>query len=181
MGQIGRSTDPATAENRDDVAGSECASFRYCNPGAQYPSARAARFGQTGYGIIGGGHKIARFPSPVNGAASNFDLLSRSYVGMRIGEAGTKWTGANGFGVPGYDPNAILIKEMVDDSVQAIALLKAERCVRNSIRFADMSGLTVAWVVVSAIGLTYATLATAYSLPLPLPNDVIRSIEAPAV
>src|SRR5437016_1643528 len=125
MGQIGRSTDPSTADNRDDVAGSECASFRYCNPGAQYPSARAARFGQTGYGIIGGGHKIARFPSPVNGAASNFDLLSRSYVGMRIGEAGTKWTGANGFGVPGYDPNAILIKEMVDDSVQAIALLKA--------------------------------------------------------
>ena len=27
--------------------------------------------------------------------------------------------------MPGYDPNAILIKEMVDDSVQAIALLKA--------------------------------------------------------
>ena len=81
MGQIGRSTDPSTADNRDDVAGSECASFRYCNPGAQYPSARAARFGQTGYGIIGGSHKIARFPSPVNGAASNLDLLSRSYVG----------------------------------------------------------------------------------------------------
>lgn len=125
MGQIGRSTDPSTTDNRDDVTGSECASFRYCNPGAQYPSARAARFGQTGYGIIGGNHKIARFPSPVNGAASNFDLLSRSYVGMRIGEAGTKWTGAHGFGVPGYDPNAILTKEMVDDPVQAIALLKA--------------------------------------------------------
>jgi hypothetical protein len=75
MGQIGRSTDPSTADNRDDVAGSEVASFRYNNPGAQYPSARAARFGQTGYGIIGGGHKIARFPSPVNGAASNFDPL----------------------------------------------------------------------------------------------------------
>ncbi|ANW04550.1 peptidoglycan-binding domain-containing protein [Bradyrhizobium icense] len=125
MAQIGRSTDPSTADNRDDVAGSEVASFRYNNPGAQYPSARAARFGQTGYGIIGGGHKIARFPSPVNGAASNFDLLSRSYVGMRIGEAGTKWTGAHGFGVPGYNPNAILTKEMVDDPVQAIALLKA--------------------------------------------------------
>ncbi|MBN8991192.1 MAG: peptidoglycan-binding protein [Rhizobiales bacterium] len=124
-GQIGRSTDPSTANNRDDVGGTECASFRYFNPGAQYPSARAARFGQTGYGIIGGNHKIARFPSPVNGAASNFDLLSRSYVGMRIGEAGTKWTGANGFGVPGYDPNAMLTKDMVDDVVKAIALLKA--------------------------------------------------------
>ena len=124
-GQIGRSTDPSTAENRDDVGGGEVASFRYNNPGAQYPSARAARFGQTGYGMIGGNHKIARFPSPVNGAASNFDLLSRSYVGMKIGEAGVKWTGANGFGVPGYDPNATLTKEIVDDRVQAIALLKA--------------------------------------------------------
>ncbi|MGB8397518.1 peptidoglycan-binding domain-containing protein [Bradyrhizobium sp.] len=123
--QIGRSTDPSTAEHRDDVAGPEVASFRYNNPGAQYPSARSARFGQTGYGIIGGNHKIARFPSPVNGAASNFDLLSRSYVGMKIGEAGTKWTGAHGFGVPGYDPNATLTKEMVDDPVQAIPLLKA--------------------------------------------------------
>lgn len=75
--------------------------------------------------MIGGSHKIARFPSPVNGAASNFDLLSRSYVGMKIGEAGVKWTGANGFGVPGYNPNATLTKEMVDDPVQAIALLKA--------------------------------------------------------
>src|SRR5690242_1716174 len=83
-GQIGRSTDPSTADHRDDVGGNEVASFRYFNPGAQYPSARAARFGQTGYGIIGGGHKIARFPSPVNGAASNFDLLSRNYVGKQI-------------------------------------------------------------------------------------------------
>jgi peptidoglycan hydrolase-like protein with peptidoglycan-binding domain len=125
MTQIGRSTDSATAGHRDDVSGNEVASFRYYNPGAQYPSARAARFGQTGYGIIGGGHKIARFPSPVNGAAANFDLLSRSYVGMTIGEAGTKWTGAHGFGVPGYNPDAILTKAMVELPAQAIPLLKA--------------------------------------------------------
>jgi hypothetical protein len=124
-GQIGRSTDPNTANNLDNVGGNECASFRYNNPGAQYPSARASRFGQIGYGMIGGNHKIAHFPSAVNGAASNFDLLSRGYVGMRIGEAGVKWTGANGFGVPGYNPNAMLTKEIVDDPVQAIALLKA--------------------------------------------------------
>jgi peptidoglycan hydrolase-like protein with peptidoglycan-binding domain len=123
--EIGRSTDPSTAQHRSDVSGSEPASFRYNNPGAQYPSAQAARFGQTGYGIIGGGHKIARFPSPVNGAASNFDLLSRSYVGMTIGAAGTKWTGAHGFGVPGYDSNALLTSQMVDDTAQAVPLLKA--------------------------------------------------------
>ena len=64
VAQIGRSTDLSTADHRDDVAGNEVATFRYNNPGAQYPSARAARFGQIGYGIIGGGHKIARFRHP---------------------------------------------------------------------------------------------------------------------
>lgn len=123
--QIGRSTAPSTKDHREDAGGNEVASFRYNNPGAQYPSTRAARFGQTGYGIIGGGHKIARFPSVVNGAASNFDLLSRSYVGMQIGEAGRKWTGSHGFGVPGYDPAATLTKEMLEDPAQAIPLLKA--------------------------------------------------------
>jgi len=78
VGGVGRSTDPSTATRRDDLpVTKEPASIRYNNPGAQYPSARAAAFGQTGYGIIGGGHKIARFPSPVNGAAANFDLLCR--------------------------------------------------------------------------------------------------------
>jgi hypothetical protein len=66
--QIGRSTDPSTATHRDDVGGREVASFRYNNPGSQYPTKEAALFGQTGFGIIGGGEKIARFPSPVNGA-----------------------------------------------------------------------------------------------------------------
>lgn len=124
-GGIGGSTDPSTATNRVDVSGNGPASFRYNNPGAQYPSAEAARFGQTGYGIIGGGHKIACFPSPVNGAASNFDLLYRNYTGKTIGEAGRIWTGNNGFGVPGYDPNSILTKQTLDDPNQAIALLKA--------------------------------------------------------
>lgn len=122
---IGRSTSPSTATHRDDVSGNQPASFRYNNPGAQYPSSEAAKFGQTGYGIIGGGHKIARFPSPVNGAAANFDLLYRKYTGMTIGAAGTKWTGAHGFGVPGYNPNSILTKQMLDHQDQAIALLKA--------------------------------------------------------
>ncbi len=124
-GGIGPSTNDSTATLRDDVSGLAPASFRYNNPGAQYPSTEAARFGQSGYGIIGGGHKIARFPSPVNGAAANFDLLYRNYTGMTIAAAGTKWTGGNGFGVPGYDPNSILTKAMMDDEGQAIALLKA--------------------------------------------------------
>jgi hypothetical protein len=123
---IGRSTSESTAGVRSDVPSNGVpASIRYNNPGAQYPSARAAAFGQLGYGIIGGGNKIARFPHPVNGAAANFDLLRRKYVGMAIGAAGAKWTGDNGFGIPGYDPNAILTAEMLDDPVQAIAVMKA--------------------------------------------------------
>lgn len=122
---IGSTTSPSTARVRSDVAGDQPASFRYNNPGAQYPSTKAALFGQIGYGVIGGGHKIARFPSPVNGAAANFDLLHRNYTGMSIGAAGRKWTGANGFGVPGYDPNSILTKQMLEDAVSAIPLMKA--------------------------------------------------------
>jgi hypothetical protein len=123
---IGPSTNESTATHLDNVPrGLEPASFRYNNPGAQYPSTRAALFGQTGYGIIGGGNMIARFPSPVNGAAANFDLLYLKYTGMTIGRAGTIWTGAHGFGVPGYDPNSMLTKAMLDDQSQAIVLLKA--------------------------------------------------------
>lgn len=122
---FGRSTDPSTATRRDDVSGSEPASFRYNNPGAQYPSVEAALFGQISFGIIGGDHKIARFTSPVNGAAANFDLLYRRYAGMAVGAAGTKWTGAYGFGVPGYDPDMMLTKAFLDDARSAIPFLKA--------------------------------------------------------
>jgi uncharacterized protein (TIGR02594 family) len=129
---VGRSTDPSTMSLRMDIPKSAGpASIRYNNPGAQWPSERAARFGQIGYGQLadglnaGAGNKIARFPHPVNGAASNFDLLARLYVGMKIGAAGVKWTGANGFGVPGYDPDTVLTRALIDDADTAIAFLKA--------------------------------------------------------
>lgn len=107
------------------VSGMDPASVRYNNPGAQYPSGEAARFGQTGYGVIGGGHKIAAFPDPVSGAAANFDLLYRNYTNMPIGEAGRKWTGGHGFGIPGYDPSTVLTRQMLDDPTVAIAIMKA--------------------------------------------------------
>jgi hypothetical protein len=107
---IGPSTNDSTTTMQQNVSGPGVpASFRYNNPGAQFPSNGAARFGQIGYGsLLGGRFKIALFPSPVNGAAANFDLLYRMYTGMTIGAAGTKWTGAHGFGMPGYDPKSML-------------------------------------------------------------------------
>lgn len=127
-GIIGHSTGAETADGRADTPGPEVASFRYCNPGAQYPSADAARFGQVGYGIIGNGrYKITRFPSPANGAAANFNLLYRSYTGMTIGVAGQKWTGALDFDIPGYPSDQILSRDMLEDAASAIALLCRRR------------------------------------------------------
>lgn len=125
---VGRSTDPSTATKRMDVPKElGPASIRYNNPGAQWPSAEAAKFGQIGYGQLrdGQGNKIARFPHPVNGAASNFDLLSRKYVGMTYGAAGKKWTGSNGFGIPGYPDSTVLTAAIVNDPTTAIPILKA--------------------------------------------------------
>lgn len=124
---IGGSTNPSTATNEQTLPiDDQPASFRYRNPGAQFPSKEAAKFGQLGFGQIDKGqYKIALFPHPVNGAAANLDLLYRNYTGMSIGAAGTKWTGSNGFGVPGYDPSIILTKDLLDNREQAIALLKA--------------------------------------------------------
>lgn len=89
------------------------AAVRYNNPGAQYPSERAKRFGMTGVGIIGGGHKIAEFPTEVHGGAANMDNFAASYRGMTIGDAVRKWRGGNGsLAVPaGFDP-----REKVDDA-----------------------------------------------------------------
>jgi uncharacterized protein (TIGR02594 family) len=101
------------------------ANVRYNNPGAQYPGASSAKFGSTGTGIIGGGHKIAQFPSAVHGAASNIDLLGTKYVGMKIGDALQKWSGSKRGAPPGYDPNQVITKEMVNDPNFAIPFMKA--------------------------------------------------------
>lgn len=124
------STEPAGPRNggigkRSDAFGPQPASVRYNNPGAQYPSPQANAYGQTGYGVIGGGHLIARFPTPEHGAASNMSLLSKKYAGMTVGAAGAKWTGNNGFGVPGYDPNTVLTPAMTKDPEFMIPFMKA--------------------------------------------------------
>lgn len=71
------------------------ASIRYRNPGASYPGPSSKPFGGTTHAIIGGGHKIAIFPTMVDGASSMMHLLHRVYVGLTIGQAIAKWSGAN--------------------------------------------------------------------------------------
>jgi Putative peptidoglycan binding domain len=124
---IGASTSSGTMSIENTLpVDDQPASFRYSNPGAQFPSKEAAKFGQLGFGTIDHGQfKIALFPNPVNGAAANFDLLNRKYTGMSIGDAGTIWTGSHGFGIPGHDPSIILTQDMLNDQATAIDLLKA--------------------------------------------------------
>lgn len=109
------------------------ASIRFFNPGAMYPGPSASNYGSTGYEVIGGGHKIAKFPDAESGAAAHFDLLSRRYSGMPLDQAITKWSGGNSS--PAYvqhiakatalAPNAVLTPELLRDPQKAVALAKA--------------------------------------------------------
>lgn len=80
------------------------ASIRNNNPGAMYPGKSSRKFGSTTYEVLkskDGVHKIATFPTPIQGAAAQFDLLaSKSYTGKTLREAITKWCG--GFYVSTY-------------------------------------------------------------------------------
>ena len=108
------------------------ATVRYNNPGAQYPGPSSKRFGSTGTEIIGGGHKIAVFPSVVHGGAAQFDLLARSYAGMTLRSAIRRWSGNNSAdsyvsGVSratGISPDTVITKELLN-SPKGIALAKA--------------------------------------------------------
>ncbi len=71
------------------------ASIRFNNPGGQYPGPSARQFNTTGTETIGGGHKIAVFATPEEGAAAQFHLLNRSYTGMPLSQAIYEWSGKN--------------------------------------------------------------------------------------
>lgn len=73
------------------------ASIRNRNPGAQYPGKSAKKFGSSSFETLkshDGVHKIATFPSNIQGAAAMFDLLAANYCGMPVEKAITKWCGA---------------------------------------------------------------------------------------
>lgn len=112
--------------------GAEPASIRYNNPGAQYPGPSASAFGSTSYGTIGGGHKIAAFNSPEEGAAAQFHLLGRKYAGKPLSNIIAEWSGNNSS--PSYiasvsrslgiAPNTVITPEFVR-SPEGIKLAQA--------------------------------------------------------
>lgn len=130
---IGGTVDPGKASDRgaskrlvNVPASLGPASVRYNNPGAAKPSPDDEKYGIEGYGIIGGGHTIGKFPTVVHGAAANFDLWKRRYVGLTLQEAINKWRGRNGsLNVPsGFDPNMKLTADQLNDKDFMIKLFK---------------------------------------------------------
>ena len=124
------------AQNPDGTAAKAgAASVRYNNPGAQYPGKYAKMFGSTETQIIGGGHKIAVFDSPVNGAAAQMALLmgSSNYSGKTISSAVSTWSG--GHGVQNYlnvikresglDASTVMDSSFHNDRTKMIGLAKA--------------------------------------------------------
>ncbi len=77
------------------------ASIRSNNPGAMWGkgNAIATKWGSTGTEALadglGQGNNIAHFPTPVQGAAAQFDLWNQRYTGMTLRTAITKWSGGN--------------------------------------------------------------------------------------
>ena len=110
------------------------AAVRYNNPGAMYPGPSSRKYGSDRYEIIGGGHKIAVFPDAESGAAAQFDLLDRSYSGMRLSKAIEKWSGGNSSrdytltvaSELGMHPGDKLTSEMLRDPDFAVRLAKSK-------------------------------------------------------
>lgn len=120
------------------------ASIRNNNPGAQYPGPSARKFGSTRHEVLrskDGQHLIATFPTPVHGAAAQFDLLHNgrnklgqlTYRNRTIRKAIETWCGgfyANTYlGVlkskAGVTADSVLTSDLLKDPVFAIPLGKA--------------------------------------------------------
>mgnify|MGYP005614703781 CR=1 FL=1 len=112
------------------------ASIRNNNPGAMYPGKSAKKFGSRSFEVLkskDGVHKIATFPTPVHGAAAQFDLLHNSYCGMPLEKAITKWCGAYYVSTylkvletsGGIKRTDVLTKEHMKDPKIAIPLARA--------------------------------------------------------
>jgi len=100
------------------------ANVRYNNPAAAYPRKQDEKYGVEGYGTIGGGHKIAKFPTPVHGAAANFDLFADNYVNMTFESAMKKWRGRKSPVPSGYSASDVVSEDFLNDPDQAIDFFK---------------------------------------------------------
>lgn len=111
------------------------ASIRYNNPGAMWPGESASKFGSTSYDKLddGQGNLIAKFDTPEQGAAAQFDLLSSKYGGLPLGQAISRWSGNNSSPqyvqavskATGISPDTVITPELLKNPDVAIPLAKA--------------------------------------------------------
>jgi len=108
------------------VAGGPPANVRYNNPAAAFPRKQDEKYGVLGYGVLndGEGNKIAHFPTPVHGAAANFDLFAKDYSNMSFKRAMTKWRGRESKVPQGYDPEGMITKDFLNNQEKAIDFFK---------------------------------------------------------
>ena len=92
---------------------------RYNNPGGAYPKQSFEKFGMEGYGIIGGGHPIAKYPNLSSGIAANIEhLRSMPVVGKTVGQARYYWVNGNFGGsepISGMDNDQVITAELLND------------------------------------------------------------------
>jgi hypothetical protein len=106
--------------NRVDVPfDGRTAPDRYNNPGGAYPKQSFEKFGMEGYGIIGSGHLIAKYPDLASGIAANIEhLRSMPIVGKTVGEARYYWVNGNFGGsksINGMDSDQVITTELLND------------------------------------------------------------------
>jgi hypothetical protein len=106
--------------------GGPAANVRYNNPAAAWPRPQDVKYGLIGYGKLndGEGNKIGRFPTPVHGAAANFDLFASKYTGLTMQAAMNKWRGRPSPTPKGYDPNQVIDAQFLADPTRAIDFFK---------------------------------------------------------
>jgi hypothetical protein len=126
--------DPDEVLRSSPTGASAPATIRHNNPGAIYPSGLASKYGATGSSTIGGGHKIATFNTPEDGAAAQFAQLNRpQYLNKPLREAIRTWSGNNSVDTylqviqreAGLSPDTILTADLLADPAVAIPLAKA--------------------------------------------------------
>jgi hypothetical protein len=126
--------DPDEVLRSSPTGASAPATIRHNNPGAIYPSGLASKYGATGSSTIGGGHKIATFNTPEDGAAAQFAQLNRpQYLNKPLREAIRTWSGNNSVDTylqviqreAGLSPDTVLTADLLADPAVAIPLAKA--------------------------------------------------------
>lgn len=161
------------------------ASIRNNNPGAQEPGPSSRKFGSTSYETLKWTYKgkpavnkIATFPTSQHGAAAMFDLLHRSYTGLTIEKAISRWCGGyyaaayvSAMGAANVKGTDLLTKDLVKAPGFAIPLCQAMARVEAGAKYPlDDAGWEEAHRMAFGGGAVAPEFAPDNDVPSPGPN-----------